>query len=124
MFHKVLSFNVVVIHPLVNRILLTAAMVALPIVITILAVWFVSHVWTFLGNYRVARASGLPYVICPINPDNVRLYLQVASLVLACLHEDPLYACKGPSKTCISNAFAKSLLQPSQNHHTGLGVYR
>jgi hypothetical protein len=40
-------------------------------VISILLIWITSHLRIFIRNYNAARATGLPIVICPYDPDSV-----------------------------------------------------
>jgi hypothetical protein len=37
----------------------------------LLAAYFLSSVYSLYRNYRTACSSGVPVVICPVNPDNI-----------------------------------------------------
>ena len=40
------------------------------VVLTLLSIYLLSNLWSFLNNYREARKSNLPIVICPVYPNN------------------------------------------------------
>ncbi|KAH3947634.1 hypothetical protein HBH53_112200 [Parastagonospora nodorum] len=40
-------------------------------IVAILLIWIMSHLRIFIRNYNAARATGLPIVICPYDPDSV-----------------------------------------------------
>jgi hypothetical protein len=36
--------------------------------------WMASNLWALYLNYQAARTSGLPILICPFDPENVRAF--------------------------------------------------
>jgi hypothetical protein len=42
---------------------------------TILVIYISTRLWHLHRNYRAARATGLPVVVCPYDPDSVSRYL-------------------------------------------------
>jgi hypothetical protein len=47
--------------------------------VTIALLYVSSRLWLLSQNYRVARATGLPIVVCPYDPDGVRYWLLIRS---------------------------------------------
>jgi hypothetical protein len=42
--------------------------------IVFLSLWITSHLRALIQNYYTARATGLPVVICPYDPDSVSIH--------------------------------------------------
>jgi hypothetical protein len=43
----------------------------LTVLFTVTLLYITSRLWLLNQNYRVARATGLPTVVCPYDPDGV-----------------------------------------------------
>lgn len=60
---------------------LSLGLVLLPVL------WIASHLWALYHNYKAARATGLPLIVLPFDPENVR---PRPTLLTRLLHEGEL----------------------------------
>lgn len=97
----------------------------IPVAIALVGAWFLSKAWTLYQNYQAAAKSGLPYLVWPVDPENVRI--AVSSKLAAnpdTASADLLCCLTGAVECALARPSAGILPRARWRGHHGLGVRR
>jgi hypothetical protein len=97
------------------------------IAIALAGAWFMSKAWRLYVNYKAAAKSGLPYLIWPVDPENVRKARsrrnpQQRDLTLPSLAADLLHRLTDAHEIAIAHPSADIVVRTRVRRHHGLGV--
>jgi hypothetical protein len=59
----------------VRRQVSNTIMGIIPVAIALVGAWFLTKAWKLYHNYQAAAKSGLPYLVWPVDPENVSIAL-------------------------------------------------